>query len=184
MDPGALMDHPIELVESNRQLARILEGLLFAAGQEGMTPDQIAVTLDTTIDQAYQLIDILDLIQREEQRTFHIHLIDGAWQLFTVPELSPYLKKMSTTPTPTGLSQAALETLAIIAFRQPVTRMEIDEIRGVKSDRAISTLISRGLIHETGRSEGPGRPILYGTSKEFMDYFGLSSLHDLIKEGE
>ncbi len=179
MDRESLVDEAIELLATNEQLARTLEGLLFAAGNEGMSTLQIAEVLEMTTDQAEMICQILDDLQDREKRTFRIHMIGGSWQLLTVPSLSPYLKKMATSPALPGLSQAALEILAIIAFRQPITRAEIDQIRGVKSDRSVGTLVARGLIVETGRADSPGRPILYGTSKDFMDYFGLHSLEDL-----
>jgi segregation and condensation protein B len=179
MDRESLEEDPIGLVDSNEELARTLEGLLFAAGHEGLTSEQIADVLDIAVNQVPRICNILDLLQENEARAFRLHMIGGTWQLLTQPYLSPFLKKMATAPSLPGLSQAALEILAIIAFRQPITRVEIDQIRGVKSDRALGTLLSRGLIVETGRAEGPGRPILYGTSKDFMDYFGLSSLQDI-----
>ncbi len=179
MDRENIEDVSIELLATNEQLARILEGLLFAAGNEGMTTTQIADVLEMTSDQAEVICRLLDEIQEKEKRAFRLQMIGGSWQLLTVPTLSPYLKKMATSPVLPGLSQAALEVLAIIAFRQPITRAEIDQIRGVKSDRSLGTLVSRGLIVETGRADAPGRPILYGTSKDFMDYFGLHSLEDL-----
>jgi len=89
------------------------------------------------------------------------------------------LKKLVESPQTTTLSQASLETLAIIAYKQPITRAEIEEIRGVKTERPLQTLVGKGLVKEVGRLEGPGRPILYGTTKEFLDYFGLKSLDEL-----
>ncbi len=179
MDREGVESEPISLIESNRQLARILEGLLFAAGHEGLTTAQIASILDLAPRQAEALCELLARIQETEQRAFRVCLIGGTWQLLTDPDLSPFLKKMATAPSLPNLSQAALETLAIVAIRQPVTRVDIDNIRGVKSDHPLGTLLTRGLITEMGRAEGPGRPILYGTSQAFMDYFGLKSLQDL-----
>ena len=97
----------------------------------------------------------------------------------TKPELAVYLEKLKKVPRQVPLSQAALETLAIIAYKQPITRAEIETIRGVRVDSSLSTLLERGLIEETGRKEGPGRPILYGTTKGFLKYFGLNSLDEL-----
>jgi segregation and condensation protein B len=90
---------------------------------------------------------------------------------------------MAYTPTRSQLSQAALETLSIVAYRQPITRIAIEEIRGVKSDRAIQSLVSKDLIEEVGRAEAIGRPILYGTTKSFLDYFGLPSIRELPEPG-
>lgn len=105
--------------------------------------------------------------------------IAGHYQLATLSEHAPYFEKLAYSPARASLSQAALETLAIVAYRQPITRVEIEEIRGVKSERAIHTLVNKELIEEKGRAEAIGRPILYGTTKSFLDYFGLGSLADL-----
>jgi segregation and condensation protein B len=103
----------------------------------------------------------------------------GTYQLATKKEHAPYLKKMVESPTTNHLSQAALETLAIISYKQPITRIEIEEIRGVKTERPIQTLLSKALIKEVGRVDGPGRAYLYGTTKEFLDYFGLRNIDEL-----
>src|SRR5690625_1441484 len=102
-----------------------------------------------------------------------------AYHLTTKPEHSNYFKKLLETPQTTKLSQAALETLAIIAYKQPITRVEIEEIRGVNSDRPVQTLVARSLVEEVGRKDAVGRPILFGTSKDFLTYFGLTSLEEL-----
>jgi len=112
--------------------------------------------------------------QAREQRMIRVVRIADTWQLVTHPDLSPYLRTLSLAPVPATLSGAALETLAIIAYKQPITRSQIEEIRGVKSEKPLGTLVARGLIEEVSRAEGPGRPYLYGTTKEFMDYFGLA----------
>ncbi|MHB1684444.1 MAG: SMC-Scp complex subunit ScpB [Bacilli bacterium] len=156
-----------------------LEGLLFAAGTEGLTDRQIAAVFD--IDEALVKQMCLDLrdLQIREGRGFHIEQIADAWQLMTALELTPYLRQLALVPPPSALSQAALETLAIIAYRQPVTRAQIEDIRGVKSEKALGTLVARGLAQEIARAESPGRPFLYGTTADFLDYFGLGSARDL-----
>jgi segregation and condensation protein B len=103
----------------------------------------------------------------------------GTYQLATKKENAAYLKKLVDSPNTATLSQAALETLAIIAYKQPITRAEIEEIRGVKTERPLHTLMSKVLIKEVGRAEGTGRAYLYGTTKEFLDYFGLKSIQEL-----
>ena len=113
----------------------------------------------------------------------------GVLHLTTKPKHAPYYKRMIDSPGNTRLSQAALETLAIVAYQQPITRIEIDDLRGVKSDRAVQTLVTRGLIEEKGRKEAIGRPVLFGTTKDFLIYFGLTSLSELpplseLKEAE
>lgn len=104
----------------------------------------------------------------------------------TKKENAPFIQELAEKPSPKTLSQAALETLAIIAYNQPVTRIEVEDIRGVKTERPIATLAARGLIEEAGRAEGAGRPILYKTTPEFLDAFQLKSLDKLppLSEGE
>jgi segregation and condensation protein B len=103
----------------------------------------------------------------------------GTFQLATKKENAAYLKKLVDSPHTSALSQAALETLAIIAYKQPITRAEVEDIRGVKTERPLHTLMAKVLIKEVGRAEGTGRAILYGTTKEFLDYFGLKNLKEL-----
>jgi segregation and condensation protein B len=157
----------------------IVEGLLFAAGDEGLSLQQIASVLEIKEEQAKEIISALKEEYERGQRGIQLVELAGVFQLATKKEHAPYLKKLVESPSSTSLSQAALETLAIIAYRQPITRAEIEEIRGVKSDKPIQTLMARALIKEVGRAEGTGRPILYGTTKEFLDYFGLKTLEEL-----
>ncbi|MGE7764696.1 SMC-Scp complex subunit ScpB [Peribacillus sp. NPDC096540] len=157
----------------------ILEALLFAAGDEGLSVKQIASVLEIT---EYQATDIVESLKEEyisDVRGVQVIEIAGVFQMTTKKEHSNYLKKLVETSSTQGLSQAALETLAIIAYKQPITRAEIDEIRGVKTERPIHTLVTKVLIKEVGRAEGSGRAYLYGTTKEFLDYFGLNSIKEL-----
>lgn len=157
----------------------VIEGLLFAAGEEGLSASQLAEYTGLGVGEVRALCDSLQKDLREGRRGIQVRRIRDTYQLTTLPEHAPFLEQMSEVPKMPPLSQAALETLAIIAYRQPVTRAEIEEIRGVKSDRALATLLGRGLIREAGRSEAPGRPILYGTTPYFLEYFGLRDLDDL-----
>ncbi|MFX3660490.1 MAG: SMC-Scp complex subunit ScpB [Ectobacillus sp.] len=157
----------------------IVEGLLFVAGEEGIYPNQIANVLEVGVEEVAALIDELRQEYAHASRGFQIVQYANAYQLATKKEHAPYYKKLVEAPNSATLSQAALETLAIIAYRQPITRAEIEEIRGVKTDKALQTLMSRLLIKEIGRAEGTGRPILYGTTKEFLDTFGLKTLEEL-----
>jgi segregation and condensation protein B len=116
---------------------------------------------------------------RREARGLQIVEVAGAYRMTTLAEHAPYIEKLATSPIRASLSQAALETLSIVAYKQPVTRIEIEEIRGVKADRALHTLVSRELIEEIGRADAVGRPILYGTTRAFLDYFNLRGLEDL-----
>ena len=162
-----------------RQLKSIIEGLLFAAGDEGLDVKQIAEVIDLPPRETSAILEEMAEDFKREERGIQIVEIAGAYQLTTLPEHAPYFEKLAQSPTRSSLSQAALETLAIIAYKQPLTRIDIEEIRGVKSDRAIQTLLAKNLIEETGRAETVGRPILYGTTKAFLDYFGLAGLHEL-----
>lgn len=161
------------------QLKGPLEGLLFASGDEGITIKQLAKILDV---KPPIVEDLLQELKKEYENTNRGLMIMKSHQIYhltTKPEHSNYFKKLLETPQSTRMSQAALETLAIIAYNQPITRTEIDDIRGVKSDRPVNTLLSRSLIEEQGRKEGIGRPVLFGTTTDFLTYFGLTSIEEL-----
>jgi len=162
-----------------QELKSIIEGLLFLTGEEGISVTQLA----EVTEQRKEIINdaLLDLKNSFERagRGLQVVQIAGNYQLATLPQHAPYFERLAYSPSRSSLSQAALETLSIIAYRQPITRIEVEEIRGVKSERAIHTLVNKDLIVEVGRAEAIGRPILYGTTKAFLDYFGLASLKDL-----
>jgi segregation and condensation protein B len=157
----------------------IIESLLFAAGDEGLSLKQIASVLE--VDENMAEYHLNELIKEYEHLNRGITIVQlaGTFQLATKKEHASYLKKLVEAPSSSGLSQAALETLAIVAYRQPITRLEIEEIRGVKTERPLQTLMSKALIKEVGRSEGTGRAYLYGTTKEFLECFGLKNLDEL-----
>ncbi|MCM3599721.1 SMC-Scp complex subunit ScpB [Robertmurraya korlensis] len=158
----------------------IVESLLFAAGDEGLTIKQISTVLEIEQVEAERIVrDLMDELSKNENRGIAVVQLAGTYQLATKKENSIYLKKLVESPSTSTLSQAALETLAIIAYKQPITRAEIEEIRGVKTERPLQTLVGKVLVKEVGRAEGTGRAILYGTTKEFLDYFGLRSLEEL-----
>lgn len=158
----------------------IVESLLFAAGDEGLSLKQISNVLDVEENVAEQIIqELQSAYENNNNRGITIVQLAGTYQLATKKENAAYLKKLVEVPSNSTLSQAALETLAIIAYKQPITRIEIEEIRGVKTERPLQTLISKVLIKEVGRSEGTGRAYLYGTTKEFLECFGLKSLEEL-----
>lgn len=157
----------------------VLEGLLFISGDDGLTVKQAMEVLNVDEKTVREAIHRLTNDLNEQKRGVQVVEIAGSYRLATREVHIPYFKKLATSPLKSTLSQAALETLAIIAYRQPVTRMEIEEIRGVKSERAIQTLMSKLLIKEVGRETGIGRPILYGTTPLFLDHFGLNSLEEL-----
>ncbi len=150
-----------------------LESLLFVAS--GPTPlTRLASVLELTTRQVKTLL--YELEERYVGRGLALQWQDDAVQLTTAPEASPVVEKFLGLENVTRLSQAALEVLAIIAYLQPVTRPQIDQVRGVNSDGALRTLLNKGVIQEVGRQETPGRPILYATTTDFLQYFGLSSL--------
>lgn len=161
------------------QLKAVVEGLLFASGDEGITIKQLSNILDITESAANHLVEELKYDYEHTDRGLMMMESQNAIHLTTKPEHSHYYKKMLETPQAVRMSQAALETLAIIAYRQPITRTEIEEIRGVKSDGPVQTLINRSMIEEMGRKETVGRPVLFGTTKEFLTYFGLTSLDEM-----
>jgi len=166
-----------------QKLKTIIEGLLFMAGDEGLTKRQLADILELDAELASDLVYDLQRDLEREGRGIQIAEVAASYRLTTHLEHAPYFERMAYTPTRSQLSQAALETLSIVAYRQPITRILIEEIRGVKSDRAIQSLVSKDLIEEVGRAEQIGRPILYGTTKSFLDYFGLPSIKELPEPG-
>ena len=158
----------------------IVESLLFAAGDEGLTLKQMALVLEIEELQAEEIIkELMEDYQKDDMRGITVIELAGTYQLATKKENSAYLKRLVVTPQASTLSQAALETLAIIAYKQPITRAEIEEIRGVKTERPLHTLMAKALIKEVGRADGSGRAYLYGTTKEFLDYFGLKKIEEL-----
>lgn len=161
------------------KLKSVIEGLLFISGDEGIDAKQIAEIIEVTEEVVIDLLEDMKADFYRSNRGIQLVEVAKAYQLTTLPEHMMYFEKLATSPTHSSLSQAALETLAIIAYRQPITRSEIEEIRGVKCEKALHTLTSKLLIKEMGRAEGIGRPILYGTSKEFLEYFGLKGITDL-----
>ncbi|WP_020616729.1 SMC-Scp complex subunit ScpB [Paenibacillus daejeonensis] len=161
------------------KLKSIIEGLLFMVGDEGITTKQMA---EVTGQEAQVVSEALSELRKsmvKNKRGIRIAEVAGAYRLTTNPDHAIYFERLAHSPSRASLSQAALETLSIVAYRQPITRVEIEEIRGVKTDRALHTLVGKDLIEEVGRAEAIGRPILYGTTKAFLDYFGLSDLNAL-----
>lgn len=156
-----------------------LEAILFAAGSNGLGLEEISAILQVSIPEAQSLCMELQSLYDERRAGIRLVELAESFVLVTRAEHADYLKRMATSPTSTNLSVAALEVLAIVAYRQPITRAEVELTRGVQSDRAISTLTHRQLIKEVGRQDGPGRPILYGTTENFLQTFGLRSLADL-----
>ncbi|SMC17358.1 segregation and condensation protein B [Clostridium acidisoli DSM 12555] len=156
----------------------IIESLLFVSG-EPLKLKNIAAILECEIQYTAEILNEMQLKYVDEERGIKLIAINDEYQLVTKSQNGDYVQKLLKTNTRQSLSQAALESLAIVAYKQPITRAQIDEIRGVKSDRAILTLQEKNLIKESGRLEAPGRPILYGTTEEFLRCFDLSNLEQL-----
>lgn len=161
------------------QIKSVIGGLLFLAGDDGLETKQIAQVLDADKETVKTLMEEVRAVYGDDQHGFELVEIAGTYKFMTKPQLTPYIQRLIESSNKSTLSQAALETLAIIAYKQPITRMEIEDIRGVKADRTLQTLSMHALVKETGRAEGAGRAILYGTTDEFMEYFGLRSLEEL-----
>ena len=162
-------------------LEGVLEGLLFIQGDEGVTLEDICNILEISTEEAKELLLKLKKNYEEKNRGLRIRYLGNAFKLTTKEEHRVYYQKLLTDEENNGLSPAALEVLAIIAYNEPITRAEIDEIRGLASDYTIRKLLAKGLIKEVGKSTMLGRPNLYQTTHEFLDYFGLATKEDLPK---
>lgn len=164
---------------NDQQLTGILESLLFVSGSDGLSIRQVRTILEIDEDKAATLLKKLQAAYQDDCRGIQLIEADATYYLTTKKEHADYLQSLVTSNKKTKLSQASLETLAIIAYNQPITRLEIEEVRGVKSDRPVQTLLSRGLIEEAGKKDTIGRPYLYKTTLEFLTYFGLKSIEEL-----
>jgi len=159
----------------------IIEGLLYVQGDLGLTIEQVSDILEIDNEEAKRIILSLKQDYIDQDRGLRINYLGNSFKLTTKEEHKEYYKKLLENPKNNSLSNASLETLAIIAYNEPITRGEIDETRGVDSVYVIRRLLAKGLIKECGKSEKPGHPILYKTTNEFLDYFGLSSKEELPK---
>jgi segregation and condensation protein B len=169
-----------ELVEDYLNIMGNIEALLFVAPQP-LTITQLASILETTSTEVKRAIEQLEIFYLESNgdRGLRIQRHNDRIQLTSAPQASQFIERLLGLEISGRLSKAALETLAIIAYQQPVTRPQIDAIRGVNSDGVLKNLLSKGLIYELGRANKPGRPILYSTSPEFLQHFGLNSIEEL-----
>jgi len=158
----------------------VLEGLLFISGDEGVTLNKIKSILEINDEKLNYLISKLNEEYERDEHGIRLEQAGDTLKLVTKLEYKDYYKEMVDIDSDL-LSTAALETLAIIAYNQPMVRSQVDEVRGVDSSYNIRKLILKGLIEEKGRSELPGRPILYGTTDKFLDHFGLHSIEELPK---
>jgi len=166
----------IDRMADIRELKASLEALLFVA-PVAITPSQLASALEISESEVEAGLKLLAADFQERGLRLQRHA--GRVQLTTAPEMSEVIERFLGLEITSHLSRAALETLSIVAYQQPVTRPQVDSIRGVNSDGVMKSLLHKGLIQDIGRAEGPGRPILYASSTEFLQHFGLASLDDL-----
>lgn len=157
----------------------VLEGILFVVGDEGINLSTLTEIMSINETEAKDLLLNLKKSYDEKNRGLRISYLGDAFKLTTKTEHKEYYEKLVVNPETNTLSQAALEVLAIVAYNQPITRVEIDELRGVSCTHVIRKLIAKGLLKEAGKSDMPGRPNLYKTTSEFLDYFGLATISDL-----
>lgn len=161
------------------QLENVIEAVLFAA-DEPVIPQKLVEIIGTgTVKDVRKYIDMLNEKYTASNHAFRIEAIAGGYQMLTLPLYNPWLKKLLKVRSETKLSPAALETLAVIAYKQPVMRVDVESIRGVAAGEMIRQLTEKGLVKVVGRAEIIGRPLLYGTTKKFLEIFGLNSIKDL-----
>lgn len=166
----------IDPTEHIRELKASLEALLFIA-PDAVTPAQLASVLEISVSEVEKGLDLLAVDYQD--RGLRIQRHAGRIQLTTSPEMTDKVERFLGLEITSHLSRAALESLAIVAYQQPVTRPQVDSIRGVNSDGVMKSLLHKGLIQDIGRAEGPGRPILYCTTPDFLQQFGIDSLDEL-----
>lgn len=159
----------------------VVEGLLFISGEDGLSLDEICNIIDKPQNETSEIIKELYNDYESIDRGMHIEFLGNKFKFTTKAEHKEYYKKLITDEENSVLSQSALETLAIIAYNGPITRIEIDEIRGVNSSYVIRKLLLKGLIEDAGKSDSPGRPKMYNITPKFLDYFGLGNINELPK---
>lgn len=164
-------------MERNKMEAAI-EGILFTFG-EAVEPGRIAKALEVETKEVVETIRSMQQRMEEEERGVRILELDGSYQMCTASDLYEYLIRIAKQPRKQVLTDVLLETLSIIAYKQPITKSEIEKIRGVSCDHAVSKLVEYSLVTELGRLDAPGRPMLFGTTEEFLRSFGVSSIDEL-----
>lgn len=160
-------------------LKGILEGILFVVGDEGITFRELIDILEVDSETLKELILELKSDYEKSDRGIRLSILGDALKLTTKKEHKEYYEKLLESEGSHTLSNSAIETLAIIAYNEPITRIEVDEIRGIQSGPMIRKLVAKGFLKEVGKSDLPGRPILYKTTSEFLDYFNMSSIEEL-----
>lgn len=161
------------------KVEQIVEATLFAS-QTPLTADEVARADENLVaESVVEAIQVLRDVYEASERAFQIYQLGDGYQILTRPEYAPYLERFDSVPRAPHLSPAALETLAIIAYRNPIGRIEIEEVRGVSASSVLRTLLDWELVEVVGRGEGLGRPLLYGVTRMFLEHFGLKDLSDL-----
>ena len=161
-----------------KKLPCAIEAILFVAG-EPVNVSELAHALDMTVSELSPVLDDMKAAYDRDARGLRLNRFGMSVQLATRPDYAPYIERLLQPVQKQSLTQAAMETLSIIAYRQPITKSEIEAVRGVKCDYSVTSLMNKGLIEEVGRRESLGRPILYGTTEEFLSHFGIETLDDL-----
>lgn len=161
-----------------QKMKSIIEGILFTMG-ESVEPDKIAKALEVEKKDVVRCLEEMKQTWEEEQRGIRLLELDGAYQMCTASDIYEYLIKLAKQPRNHVLTEVLLETLSIIAYKQPITKSEIEKIRGVSCDHAVSKLVEYGLVTELGRLDAPGRPMLFGTTEDFLRSFGVASIDEL-----
>lgn len=162
-------------------LKSVTEGILFVVGDEGITIKELSEILNSTEEEVKEILSNLRRDYESEDRGLRISFLGNTFKLTTKSEHKEYYEKLVTDSRNFTLSNASLETLAIIAYNEPITRVKVDEIRGVSSIQIVRKLLARGFIKECGKEDSIGKPNLYKTTNEFLDYFGLATKNDLPK---
>lgn len=178
MDKIKFKQIEIDGVSKKKTIASVIESLLFVSGEPLNLRDMTSI-LQCGEEYLIQVLDEMKSNYEEEYRGIQLINYNDSYQLVTMPKNNEYIQKLLRINSRQSLSQASLETLAIVAYKQPITRIEIDELRGVKSDSALNKLLDKNLIKESGRKSVPGRPILYEVTDEFFKYFGIKTLNDM-----
>ena len=173
------MSETIETQSNEGMLEPLIEGLLFISGDDGLTMEDLVKTLEYDQQAIFDALTKLKTKYKDQSSGIELEQFGDVYKLLTKPSISRYATKLFTQIESHSLSQSALEVLSIIAYKQPITRVEIEEIRGVGCDMMLRKLQARGLIQEAGRSEAPGRPFLYEVTPAFLDAFQLVSLDEL-----
>lgn len=155
-----------------------LEAILFVS-ETPITAQELAEVVESPVAEVESTLGDIEREFSDRQGGFVLRQVGGGWRLYTAPEMLPYVERFAASERATRLSNAALETLAVVAYKQPVSRGQIAEVRGVDSERALHTLERRGLVREIGTAPGPGQALLYGTTELFLEKLGVNSAQDL-----